>query len=733
MKRHRALSLRLAFVAGWILLCLGTTQAATFNYHGTLSDAGKPAEGNYDLELTIYSASSGGSPVAGPLRMYKVPVNAGSFSVEADFGPLARVSGATWLEVKVRAPGTDEFSMLSARAPVSADVADSVCPGAWTTSGNAGTVPGTGGGQNYLGTADNQALVIAVKGAQAARIAPSTDVVNHPDSVNVVLGSPGNFVGSGIGGATVGGGGSAAFANCGPSANQLCVNSATGPFSTVAGGYYNVTAGDTAAIGGGALNAASGIYSTVAGGIGGIASASWSSVCGGSGNIATANWASVQGGLTNSSTGALGFVGGGYLNTASGYSAVAAGGYQNNSAGFYGVIAGGYANLVDASTNYATVSGGNNNVANATDATVSGGNTNTASGGGAVVGGGTNDIASGGGAVVAGGDANTASGALAAIAGGNLNTAIGANSFVAGGGNNQAGGDFSFAAGSHAHVRSAAEVGNTSGDQGSFVWADQSSASAFATTGPNQFLIRAIGGVAINGLPNDPNAELTIRPRSGDSFGNSDLFMYTTSSNKAIGITVTPPVTPATGQANLRISQLDGLGGSTVRLSINDDGSFQVYGTAIKPGGGSWTAPSDRRIKQDIAAIADPIETLLKLHPVSFHYTPQYRAMSGDMADRPFLGFIAQEYAEVFPQAVMSTNQQVPGADAGEPNIMVLDPDPALITTVAAVQELAMQMRAGDSDKDAQIATLQHDNQVLRQRMDEMAARLERLEAKPER
>ena len=48
--------------------------AATFTYHGTLQDAGKAAEGNYDLELTLYSAPDGGSVIAGPVTMYKVPV-----------------------------------------------------------------------------------------------------------------------------------------------------------------------------------------------------------------------------------------------------------------------------------------------------------------------------------------------------------------------------------------------------------------------------------------------------------------------------------------------------------------------------------------------------------------------------------------------------------------------------------------------------------------------------------
>ncbi len=29
----------------------GTAQAASFTYHGSLQDSGKPADGNYDIEL----------------------------------------------------------------------------------------------------------------------------------------------------------------------------------------------------------------------------------------------------------------------------------------------------------------------------------------------------------------------------------------------------------------------------------------------------------------------------------------------------------------------------------------------------------------------------------------------------------------------------------------------------------------------------------------------------------
>ncbi|MEW6751505.1 MAG: hypothetical protein AB1505_11090 [Candidatus Latescibacterota bacterium] len=132
---------------------------------------------------------------------------------------------------------------------------------------------------------------------------------------------------------------------------------------------------------------------------------------------------------------------------------------------------------------FATVSGGQQNVARAAHATVSGGFGNTASGSGATVSGGGRNQAIGDSSTVAGGVDNRASGAYAAIPGGGSNVAAGA---------------YSFAAGRSAKANHA----------GSFVWADQSTDLDFASTGQNQFLIRASGKVGIG--TTNPSSPLTV-------------------------------------------------------------------------------------------------------------------------------------------------------------------------------------------------------------------------------
>jgi hypothetical protein len=102
---------------------------------------------------------------------------------------------------------------------------------------------------------------------------------------------------------------------------------------------------------------------------------------------------------------------------------------------------------------------------------------------------------------VGGGEQNTAGGigrTGATVGGGTHNTASGDNAAIPGGFDNDATGAQSFAAGKHAKALA----------NGTFVWADSSSDSNFTSVVPNQFLIRAAGGVEIFGTPPDPATPL---------------------------------------------------------------------------------------------------------------------------------------------------------------------------------------------------------------------------------
>ncbi len=148
---------------------------------------------------------------------------------------------------------------------------------------------------------------------------------------------------------------------------------------------------------------------------------------------------------------------------------------------------------------YGTVGGGANNRAGdnagATDgrryATVGGGWTNAASGYAATVGGGQTNTASGDFATVGGGFGNTASGFAATIGGGWINDAAG---------------DYSFVAGQRAKNTNAAH-------DGVFLFADSTDAD-LTSTAPNQFLVRAAGGITMY-----TNAGMTVGVRVNPGSG----------------------------------------------------------------------------------------------------------------------------------------------------------------------------------------------------------------------
>lgn len=210
------------------------------------------------------------------------------------------------------------------------------------------------------------------------------------------------------------------------------------------------------------------------------------------GDIRVTGKATIGAGHVN--TGAYAFVAG-ETNTASADYATVGGGLQNTASFTYATVAGGVNNA--ATGEWSTVAGGVEDTASGSRSMVGGGVGNTASGQYSIVGGGYHNSAIGIAGTVAGGQADTASGSHSVVGGGQNNTASGGYATVPGGYGNEAAGDYSFAAGRRAKAN----------HNGAFVWADQTDAD-LASTGNDQFLIRASGGVGIG--TSSPNSALEV-------------------------------------------------------------------------------------------------------------------------------------------------------------------------------------------------------------------------------
>jgi hypothetical protein len=230
---------------------------------------------------------------------------------------------------------------------------------------------------------------------------------------------------------------------------------------------------------------------------------------------------------------------------------------------WFGTVAGGFHNR--AGSDDATLD-------NAIFATVGGGYYNIADGYASTVGGGVANIASGHTATVGGGSNNTATGYNATVPGGSLNTAAGASSFAAG----------YLARANH---------------DGAFVWADSTLAD-FVSTGNNQFLIRATGGVGIG--TNTPSNALSVNGGANFSGGVA-------------------------------------IGGILTLGAFGTSGSFplcrDLFGTISG-------CPSSLRYKKDVALFAGGLDIINRLRPIAFTWK------QGEIRD---VGLAAEDVAKVEP------------------------------------------------------------------------------------
>lgn len=91
-----------------------------FTYQGDLAAGGRPANGLYDFQFTLWDAATEGNSVAGPLSTNGVEVTGGLFTVSLDFGAGVFDGRAKWLQIGVRTNGGGDFTALTPLQPLTA-------------------------------------------------------------------------------------------------------------------------------------------------------------------------------------------------------------------------------------------------------------------------------------------------------------------------------------------------------------------------------------------------------------------------------------------------------------------------------------------------------------------------------------------------------------------------------------------------------------------------------------
>jgi trimeric autotransporter adhesin len=538
---------RAGWIAGFALIATFRIASAdtAFRYQGSLTAAGQPAAGLHDFTFSLHATSAGPEQLGITLTNSSIAVQDGLFTTDLDFGDEPLNGQALWLEIGVRpSSGDDPFVTLTPRQRIApapyavhafeaqtaaqADVAITVPPDSvtalqiapdtitgdrlanqqvvrslnglrddlfvaagdnlslaadgntltlngsfdWQLSGNSDTLPG----KHFVGTLDAQPLEFKVHGNRALRL----ESTSFPGVVNIVGGSSANFVRPGTSGATIAGGGAV--------------------YPGDGGGFSNVVHAEFGTIGGGSSN----LIGTNAFGAT-IAAGQRNSI-----NV----WAfesAIGGGSLNQiqNDADRSVIGGGSLHriTSGAYGAVIAGGITNTVSAYFSTVGGGSRNVILGNARYATIAGGGDNFIAADSFS------------GAIGGGGENQILGDSPrSTIAGGKLNQigSSSPHSAIGGGLSNriSALAEHGVIPGGSSNLVAAQLSLAAGHRAHAL----------HPGSFVWADASNGD-FASTGANEFAVRAVGGarfasgVDVNG---EPTSGVALAPGDGSWSSLSD-------------------------------------------------------------------------------------------------------------------------------------------------------------------------------------------------------------------
>lgn len=156
-----------------------------------------------------------------------------------------------------------------------------------------------------------------------------------------------------------------------------------------------------------------------------------------------------------------------------------------------------------------------------------------------------------------------------------------------------------------------------------------------------------------------------------------------------------------------------------VGINTTVPGSFNlaVNGYAAKPGGGSWSALSDERLKQHITLMEGTLDKLLSLHGYEFEYTDKAIATKFGLPGRQ-IGLMAQEVEKVFPDWVGKT----------EDGYLHVTERATTALMVEALRDLREEKDRGLAEKDRQIAAQAEQIQRQQLQIESLQNRIKSLE-----
>ena len=209
---------------------------------------------------------------------------------------------------------------------------------------------------------------------------------------------------------------------------------------------------------------------------------------------------------------------------------------------------------------------------------------------------------------------------------------------------------------------------------------------------------------------------------------NNAAALRASRNNGTKSISLTMLVDPNAGVANIDVG---GTGNANARIHIGDSSSGDNDVTMLGNLGVGTTNPShllhvagiarstqatfatssDRRVKHNIQDLSDGLDTLMRLHPVSFEYNDEYKKGQQGM-DGKKRGFIAQEVEAVVPEMVKIIDEKF--GDKEIKDFRVLENADFTPMLVKAVQDLKREKDSEIADLKTQIEALKAEIEALK-------------------
>lgn len=137
---------------------------SAMTYQGRLDQSGLPVNGVYDFQVRVYNAATAGSQSAPSACIWDVTVVNGLFTLNFDPGTIFG-SGSRWLEIRVRANGTNDCNAMNTVTPLTRQQLTASPLSTYSISTRGFTVNSA--------TASDRALVLDQNGNLASRASAS--------------------------------------------------------------------------------------------------------------------------------------------------------------------------------------------------------------------------------------------------------------------------------------------------------------------------------------------------------------------------------------------------------------------------------------------------------------------------------------------------------------------------------------------------------------------------------